>query len=347
MQRTRWLSSHALPVVLAALLATTLALSLAPRRADAAAPDAVVRDFVAAINAGDAAAAAALFTEDGVFTDIDGGSFAIVGAAALEYGFSDTSNTQVELTNVTVVGEEVKGTARLTDDNTEAAGVARILQPFTAIVRDDKIVEFHLTYNEGDAQTRTYLEYQAAQEEDEGPLSPDALELILGPGRDGSQTGTAFIFEEGGVAFVGIQIAPGAAGVLQLAHIHVGDCPGVGAITSPLASVLDGFSFTILSMSKAELLAGNFAINVHKSAAEAGLYVSCGEVEAAAAAPTPAASPPAPAATPAPSGSITAPSTGTGSGGDAENGMWLAAFVLAGALLAGTGAVLASVRHTN
>lgn len=165
------------------------------------------------------------------------------------------------------------GVALVSDDNTAAAGVSRVLQPFSAIVQGDKIAQLHLTYEEGDAQTRTYLEYLAGLEDDDGGPPLDGLEVTLGPGRDGSQTGSAFIFEESGLAFVGIEVAPGAAGVLQPAHVHAGDCPGTGAVVSPLASVLDGSSFTILSLSKAELLAGNFAINVHKSAAESAVYV--------------------------------------------------------------------------
>lgn len=239
------------------------------------------------------------------------------------------------------------GVALVSDDNTQAAGVSRFLQPFSAIVQGDKIAQLHLTYEEGDAQTRTYLEYLAGLEDDDGGPPLDGLEVTLGPGRDGSQTGSAFIFEESGLAFVGIEVAPGAAGVLQPAHVHAGDCPGTGAVVSPLASVLDGSSFTILSLSKAELRAGNFAINVHKSAAESAVYMACGEVEGTAAAPSPVASPPAATATAAPGG-IIAPSTGSGPGGEGTDGTWpLAAAALVGVLLMGAGTAVYVARRTD
>jgi hypothetical protein len=147
--------------------------------------------------------------------------------------------------------------------------------------------------------------------------------------------GSAFIFEEDGLAFVGIEIAPGAAGVLQLAHLHEGDCPGVGAIASPLASVLDGSSFTILSMSQAEVLAGDFAINVHKSAAEAAVYVSCGEVGAGAAAPEPTV--PGPAPTPTRPSGIVSPDTGAG---PADGASAWPLVVIAASMLAAAGVAL-------
>ncbi len=350
MSRRKWMSAGALAVVLGVAFLAGAALS--PSRAMAGSgPEDVVADLAAEVNADDGAGAAALFTADGVFTDIsDGGSFAAVGTAALTYILTDTG-VQVTLTNVEVDGNEVTAVASTVDEGSEAAGVARYLQPLTAIIEGGKIAEFHLTYDETDAQTRTYLAYQASQEDPDEPLPPGSLTLPLGPGRDGSQTGDLVIFdfdEAPGVVGIGIEIQPGAAGVLQLAHVHEGDCPGVGGIASPLASVLDGFSFTFISMTRAALLAGDFAVNVHKSAAEAAIYVSCGEVEAVAAAPTPAAPvAPAPAATATPgrSGVITAPSTGTGSGDDGVNGMLLiAVFAAVGAVLLGSGAAVRRVR---
>ena len=312
-----------------------------------AAPVDVVEDFVAAINDGDAAAAAALFAEDGVFTDVNGGSFAGVGRPALEEAvFSDLGGLQIELTDISANGEQVTGTTSITDDDSEAAGVDRYIQPFTARVVDDLIAEFHLTYDTSDEQTQTYLDYLASQEgPDEGP-PPGTTEIALGPGRDGSQPGTAFIFAEGNFTLVFLQIAPGPAGVLQPAHLHDGDCPGVGAINAPLASVLDGESFTILSMPQSEVLAGNFAINVHQSAEQASIYVACGEVGAASVAPT--ATPPAATAVPAtatPATGIAAPDTGTGgSGGGSAIGWTLVAALAVGALFAAGSGMLLSKR---
>lgn len=335
------ITKHLLVITLVASLAI-LAGAYAPRSADAAPAD-VIESFVEALNNGDGEGAAAVFAEDAVFTDIDGGSFAVVGRPALEFIFTDaaTVNVNVELSNVQTNADQVTGVGRVSDDDSDAAGVDRYVQPFTATVENDLITEFHLTYDTSDTQTRTYLEYIESQDEGDDTLPPGAVTITLGPGRDGSQTGDAFIFEEDGLAFVGIEIAAGTPGVLQPAHVHDGDCPGVGAIAFPLASVLDGFSFTILSATQAELLAGDFAINIHQSVPQIGLYTACGEVVAAGAAPTPQPSgSPGPAATPTRATGVTAPDTGAGSSGDGASGWALAAVIAAGALALAGGSAL-------
>ena len=105
-----------------------------------------------------------------------------------------------------------------------------------------------------------------------------ALTVVLGPGRDGRQTGTAVLTPQGEKTQVVINIQPGPAGVPQPAHIHVGSCPGVGAITYPLHNVVDGTSTTIVNDSLQDLLKGGYAINVHKSTSDLGAYVSCGNI---------------------------------------------------------------------
>ncbi len=106
-----------------------------------------------------------------------------------------------------------------------------------------------------------------------GPVTID-----LGPGRDGSQTGTATLTAQNGSTEVVIDIQPGAAGVAQPAHIHQGDCPGVGAVQFPLENVVDGQSTTVVPASLSDIMSGNWAINVHQSADQVDVYVSCGEL---------------------------------------------------------------------
>lgn len=308
-------------------------------------PRAVLEAFAAAISANDGAAAGTHFAENAVFLEFaSDSSFGIFGRPALEAAFSDVEDITVTVTNIVVSGDHVTATARLTDANSAAAGVERFLESIDATIEDGLITELTATYIEGDAQTSTYLEYLRSQEgEDEGP--PEGTTIIpLGPGRDGSQEGSLFLFEGGpGVTGVGIEIEDGPDGVLQPAHLHDGDCPGVGAVASPLASVLGGFSFSFISVGLDEILAGNYAVNVHQSAEEVAVYVSCGEVQAAGAEPTPAPSSPVvpPPATPRPG--IVAPSTGSGpKDGSAAFG-WLT-LVLAGAAAA-TGAAGLALRR--
>jgi hypothetical protein len=110
-----------------------------------------------------------------------------------------------------------------------------------------------------------------------GPVS-----ITLGAGRDASQTGKADLIPQGDKTQVVINIQPGAAGVPQPAHIHVGACPGVGAVKYPLSNVVDGKSTTVVDAALPDLLKGGYAINVHRSAQEAGVYVACGAIESTA-----------------------------------------------------------------
>src|SRR5207302_528593 len=96
--------------------------------------------------------------------------------------------------------------------------------------------------------------------------------------RDASQPGTATLTAKGAQTEVVINIQPGPAGVQQLAHVHVGGCPGVGAVKYPLTLVVDGKSTSTVNASLGELLNGTYSINVHKSVVEAQVYVSCGNL---------------------------------------------------------------------
>ncbi|MBI3914785.1 MAG: hypothetical protein HY327_11460, partial [Chloroflexi bacterium] len=71
---------------------------------------------------------------------------------------------------------------------------------------------------------------------------------------------------------------PSAAGIAQPGHIHEGACPGVGSVKYPLTNTTDGKSTTTVDASLASLQAGGFAINLHKSTTEAGVYVACGSI---------------------------------------------------------------------
>jgi hypothetical protein len=63
------------------------------------------------------------------------------------------------------------------------------------------------------------------------------------------------------------------------AHIHKGTCEDLDPTPAyPLESVQDGHSETTVDVSAIELLAEPYAINVHRSEADAGTYVACGEI---------------------------------------------------------------------
>ncbi len=124
-------------------------------------------------------------------------------------------------------------------------------------------------------------------------IAQETVTVNLGPGQGpaggGDQTGTATLTAQGDQTQVVLDIEPGPAAVEQPAHIHEGSCPGVGEVAFPLTNVVNGTSTTVVDASLEELQSGDFAINIHKSGDEIGVYVACGDILAAAA---PAAQPP-------------------------------------------------------
>lgn len=68
--------------------------------------------------------------------------------------------------------------------------------------------------------------------------------------------------------------------IAQPTHIHIGTCGHINkAPEYPLHNTLKGVSATtVRGVTLAQLLAGHYAINVHKSAMALGTYVSCGNI---------------------------------------------------------------------
>jgi hypothetical protein len=105
---------------------------------------------------------------------------------------------------------------------------------------------------------------------------PTKLTLYFAETNNSGQKGTAVLEETGGKVKVTLTMTGTKYTAAQPAHIHVGVCPGVGAVKWPLTSVMNGKSVTVLDVTMADLAgAGPLAINVHKSAAEASVYTSC------------------------------------------------------------------------
>ena len=66
----------------------------------------------------------------------------------------------------------------------------------------------------------------------------------------------------------------------QPAHIHRGSCENLDPEPAyGLENVVDGKSTTEVNVAVEDLVDKGFAINVHKSAEESEVYVSCGDIE--------------------------------------------------------------------
>jgi hypothetical protein len=107
-------------------------------------------------------------------------------------------------------------------------------------------------------------------------------EVTLTEQNGSGQNGTAELTDMGnGTTKVVVVISSNTADP-QPAHIHNGTCANLDPKPEyPLNSVVNGKSETIVNADVDELIAEPYAINVHKSAAEASVYVSCGNIVAA------------------------------------------------------------------
>jgi hypothetical protein len=170
------------------------------------------------------------------------------------------------------------------------------------------------------------------------------LTLTFAPGRDATQPGSVALTPQGNQTVVVLNMAPNPAGngADELAHIHQGGCPGVGAVQYPLTNVVNGRSTTTVNASLSSIMDGSHSINVHRGTAapESNIYTACVDIPAggggaagaarpavqappkgpvtvqgparAGAAPAPAAAAPARAAAPVAAAPARLPSTGTG-----------------------------------
>ena len=110
-----------------------------------------------------------------------------------------------------------------------------------------------------------------------GPANTFTIQLVeqnaSGQSGTATLTGTA-----DGKIMVTVQLSNGTT-TAQPAHIHPGTCATLDPKPAyPLTSVTNGVSDTTVDVSMETLMAGQYAINVHKSAAEASVYVACGDV---------------------------------------------------------------------
>lgn len=116
------------------------------------------------------------------------------------------------------------------------------------------------------------------------PPEDKTKELVvnLNAQSDSTESGKAMLKEVSGKVMVSLDLTGAPKSIIQPAHIHMGSCPIPGEVKYPLTSILDGKSETTLDIGLDQLLKElPLAINVHKSASEAKVYVTCGNLQSA------------------------------------------------------------------
>jgi hypothetical protein len=115
-----------------------------------------------------------------------------------------------------------------------------------------------------------------------GSGDDDALTVKLGEQNGSAESGTARLTAEGDKTKVVVELESMSASPVaqpQPAHIHEGSCESLNPTPAyALQDVRDGTSTTTVPVSLEDLRNGDFAINVHKSAAAIKVYVACGDI---------------------------------------------------------------------
>lgn len=107
-----------------------------------------------------------------------------------------------------------------------------------------------------------------------------SVTVQLSAQNNSGESGTAVLTDMGGgKTMVTITLTGAPSGVAQPAHIHNGTCANLDPKpVHPLTALQNGKSETTVNVALADLMAKPFAINVHKSQAEASVYVACGNI---------------------------------------------------------------------
>ncbi|HEX3463380.1 MAG TPA: hypothetical protein VHS78_04955 [Candidatus Elarobacter sp.] len=121
-----------------------------------------------------------------------------------------------------------------------------------------------------------------AQSPAPAPSRKAPTQIRLLPQNNSGESGTATLYDGVKGLIVKLRMSGSGGDVDQPAHIHKGTCEKLDPKPAyPLKPVHDGLSeTTIESVTLAQLQKAPYAINVHKSAKEAAVYVSCGNLVA-------------------------------------------------------------------
>jgi Cu/Zn superoxide dismutase len=112
-----------------------------------------------------------------------------------------------------------------------------------------------------------------------GAASAAEIQVKLAPQNNSGESGTATLSDTADGKTKVVVAVDGAPATAQPMHIHKGTCANLEARpTYGLPALTAGKSEAVIDTTLANLQADKFAINGHKSAQEASVYVFCGEI---------------------------------------------------------------------
>jgi hypothetical protein len=109
--------------------------------------------------------------------------------------------------------------------------------------------------------------------------APSTLTVPMHALNDSGENGEAFLVQGDDGVHVRVELQNGTA-VAQPTHIHIGTCGAINkAPEYGLSDTVNGKGESVVRGVKlSDLLAGHYAINVHKSGTDLATYSSCGDI---------------------------------------------------------------------
>ena len=147
----------------------------------------------------------------------------------------------------------------------------------------------------------TYVSPTATPSATATPGLSKPVSVVLKTQNASGVTGTATLEDMGNSQTKVTLIMTGKkATVAEPAHIHTGTCAKPGNVVYPLTEIVNGMSETTVKADLVTVLSTGTLINVHKSAKESSVYITCGEFANAVpkAIPSPVVTTPSPTTAP-------------------------------------------------
>ena len=124
-----------------------------------------------------------------------------------------------------------------------------------------------------------FILFSGSGKQNSSTTATKSLQITIAAQNNSGISGNAVITDVDGKSKVVVSVTGAPADIEEPAHLHVGSCANLGDPKYTLAPVINGTAETVLPVSPDELIKElPLAINIHKSAAEVGTYIACGDL---------------------------------------------------------------------